>query len=242
MITPSWKIIILFSSSSEISMIEYQPCVIASISVIIIWSIIAFVCHICLRKRIICVRNYKSKTGKTVYDVIVLGRSYETTYEIPVKKKKFCKYTLLILPFQTKITLQVLVCQCKLVKYLIDSRIDMPESNDVPNNSVIDDLGYTSFPIFSEAEGRNRAVSFKTYSTCCVICLDDFQVKEDILLLNCRHGFHRSCIVKSLFGKPSCPCCNSNESIRIINLSKETPLTFPSLGSSYGSIGTTNSR
>ncbi|PWA65273.1 putative E3 ubiquitin-protein ligase RHA4A [Artemisia annua] len=42
----------------------------------------------------------------------------------------------------------------------------------------------------------------------CVICLEEFQEKETIGVLEpCKHLFHTYCITRWLFKKPSCPTC-----------------------------------
>ena len=54
-------------------------------------------------------------------------------------------------------------------------------------------------------------------NSCCSICLDDFNVNEDIICLSCSHGFHESCIFElvkirnynsTLYESCNCPLCN----------------------------------
>ena len=42
----------------------------------------------------------------------------------------------------------------------------------------------------------------------CAVCLDDIS-DEDTEVLECKHEFHRSCIVECMKHKPSCPMCRS---------------------------------
>ena len=40
----------------------------------------------------------------------------------------------------------------------------------------------------------------------CTICLEDMLVEgEQLVLLECMHGFHRECICKWIRSSPSCP-------------------------------------
>lgn len=44
----------------------------------------------------------------------------------------------------------------------------------------------------------------------CLICLDDYDPDDQIRLLSCRHGFHKSCVDKWLqTGRNNCPACRS---------------------------------
>ncbi|KAK2465790.1 hypothetical protein APHAL10511_002334 [Amanita phalloides] len=44
----------------------------------------------------------------------------------------------------------------------------------------------------------------------CLICLDDYDVEDDVRLMACRHAFHRDCVDKWLqTGKNNCPACRS---------------------------------
>ena len=54
-------------------------------------------------------------------------------------------------------------------------------------------------------------------NSCCSICLDEFNVNEEIICLSCSHGFHESCIFdlakirnynSTLYGSCNCPLCN----------------------------------
>ncbi|KAL2091778.1 hypothetical protein ACEWY4_011576 [Coilia grayii] len=42
----------------------------------------------------------------------------------------------------------------------------------------------------------------------CAVCLEDFQVKDELGVLPCQHAFHRKCLVKWLEVRCVCPMCN----------------------------------
>ena len=52
------------------------------------------------------------------------------------------------------------------------------------------------------------------YNQICPICLDEFKIGTDIILLNCFHAFHFQCINiwvnKDLQNNKHCPICNLN--------------------------------
>ena len=54
----------------------------------------------------------------------------------------------------------------------------------------------------------------------CVICLED--LKENIVILNCKHIYHYSCIQQWFFKKKrlSCPMCRGES--EIVNILNET--------------------
>ena len=54
----------------------------------------------------------------------------------------------------------------------------------------------------------------------CIICLED--LKENIVILNCKHRYHYSCIQQWFFKKKSlsCPMCRGES--EIVNILNET--------------------
>ena len=42
----------------------------------------------------------------------------------------------------------------------------------------------------------------------CVICQEDYSEVKKCAELHCNHKYHKKCIVKWMFEKPSCPLCN----------------------------------
>lgn len=43
----------------------------------------------------------------------------------------------------------------------------------------------------------------------CSVCFDDFAEGKDVIILPCRHGFHRECIEPWLQMHSECPCCRA---------------------------------
>lgn len=44
----------------------------------------------------------------------------------------------------------------------------------------------------------------------CLICLDEYEIEDDIRVMTCRHAFHKSCVDKWLqTGRNNCPACRT---------------------------------
>jgi hypothetical protein len=41
----------------------------------------------------------------------------------------------------------------------------------------------------------------------CAICIEDFEIGDDMSIMPCSHGFHEGCIAKWLARSRLCPCC-----------------------------------
>ena len=52
--------------------------------------------------------------------------------------------------------------------------------------------------------------SIKSNQTMCSICLEDFNKNDDVVLLNCNHVFHNTCISEWGHYKDNCPICRNN--------------------------------
>ncbi|KAH7915433.1 hypothetical protein BJ138DRAFT_1109648 [Hygrophoropsis aurantiaca] len=64
----------------------------------------------------------------------------------------------------------------------------------------------------------------------CLICLDDYMPEEDIRVLGCKHGFHKTCVDRWLeTGRNNCPACRS-KGVGNDNLGagSDLPTAFPS--------------
>ena len=213
---------------------------IAFLSIILLLIVTVLIVYACLRKRIICIRREKSETTETVHDVLVFGKTYEVSYELAVKKCKIGKYSVILLPRDTPITLEVIICQCEQVQFVMDFELsdNIIEENDEDYVFVHDNI-HLSFPVcqdsYKEGIPKTSLISNKTFSVSCAICLDEFRFKDKTLVLKCHHGFHKNCIIKAFHENPVCPCCQDRNSVTIIQLRNKIPV--PSLGSSYGSIG-----
>lgn len=47
----------------------------------------------------------------------------------------------------------------------------------------------------------------------CLICLDEYDPEDEVRLLTCRHGFHKTCVDTWLeTGRNNCPACRSTVS------------------------------
>lgn len=58
---------------------------------------------------------------------------------------------------------------------------------------------------------RERKASCTPHNSSCAICLDDFQMGEELRLLPCEHAYHRHCIDPWLAGESElCPMCKQS--------------------------------
>jgi hypothetical protein len=74
------------------------------------------------------------------------------------------------------------------------------ETNEIPSNEIkliIDDTDTVSY-------------SSEVMNETCSICLDDYELKEKLMLLNCNHAFHERCISKWFKENAKCPLCNKS--------------------------------
>ena len=50
----------------------------------------------------------------------------------------------------------------------------------------------------------------------CLICLDDYELGQELRLMTCKHAFHKECVDKWLqVGRNNCPACRSKVSARL---------------------------
>jgi len=59
---------------------------------------------------------------------------------------------------------------------------------------------------------RTNTKGYTASMTCetCTICLDDFELKERVKILECKHIFHTHCIEDWMKVKRKCPNCNND--------------------------------
>lgn len=73
---------------------------------------------------------------------------------------------------------------------------------------------------------RYRKASQYRKSTCgnetCSICLEDFEVEEEIQLAPCNHGYHVHCLSYWLSIKNTCPMCHAV--LKKESFKEDTPL------------------
>ena len=93
--------------------------------------------------------------------------------------------------------------------------------NDYPN---VDDMSYEELLALEERIGnvnnglndqrinRLNEVYFdkKKYNDLCIICQNNFKDREKVLIIPCKHVFHKDCIVPWLKNKKQCPFCKSD--------------------------------
>jgi hypothetical protein len=51
-------------------------------------------------------------------------------------------------------------------------------------------------------------------SSSCSICIEDFQVSQEVCALSCKHLFHSTCIRRWLYETNSCPMCREGRAVR----------------------------
>ena len=93
--------------------------------------------------------------------------------------------------------------------------------NDYPN---VDDMSYEELLALEERIGNvnnglndqqiNKLNEFyfnkKKYNDLCIICQNNFKDREKVLMIPCRHVFHKDCIVPWLKNKKQFPFCKSD--------------------------------
>ncbi|NXP70405.1 RN122 protein, partial [Ramphastos sulfuratus] len=63
-------------------------------------------------------------------------------------------------------------------------------------------FGYKEVVLNGDAQRLNM------HGQTCGVCLEDFNMKDELGVLPCQHGFHRKCLVKWLEVRCVCPMCN----------------------------------
>ena len=103
----------------------------------------------------------------------------------------------------------------------VDDDVDFVIDYESIFNTAIDELqddlvSFKSFPYIKEEEVKEHHPSEEAIeephpseeeSKECSICLIDFENNDDVVLLNCKHLFHYSCIVEWAHHKKDCPNC-----------------------------------
>ena len=65
--------------------------------------------------------------------------------------------------------------------------------------------------LYSQVKQRYSGSNATAGSSCCSICLADYKEDELVLLLpNCAHFFHLSCVGQWLRAHPTCPVCRNS--------------------------------
>jgi hypothetical protein len=95
---------------------------------------------------------------------------------------------------------------------LFNSVIDQYEENDLKLALEISANEYKFF------EKKNRTIDLSKYSIekkkiFCSICQSNSSDTDDILILNCKHDFHKDCISEWIKYKSECPVCKTNINI-----------------------------
>lgn len=88
------------------------------------------------------------------------------------------------------------------VLYVISRRI-------VTKLAMMDPI-FSEFSILSSSLLKYKDVADRSMPQC-TICFDEFELEEDVRMLECKHYFHPMCIDRWLIGHSKrCPCCRGN--------------------------------
>ncbi len=83
--------------------------------------------------------------------------------------------------------------------------MDLNDSYDLSDRDPIRDEIILSFPI-SKIKDISKLTDEKKR---CLICLDNYKIGDDSIILPCIHIFHAECIKKWMKKKNSCPICKT---------------------------------
>lgn len=89
--------------------------------------------------------------------------------------------------------------------------IDSPEILKKKNMDLLENL------LKTELTGKNYKKELNVFKTNCTVCLEEFNSKNIVCVLECKHIFHFDCLrdwlIKNIM-KPICPNCNYNVFIK----------------------------
>lgn len=239
----------------------YPVYVLASLIVFILCIIfLIYFLHLynCLKSRVIFIRVQEGDG-----DPMQFTSTTADLFPVPVNRVYKCLgYVMFFLPSNLHQASSVLLCQCKLVKFkkvflgkvkhanTIRSR--QKEIEEISHHS--DDSSDTEnqlsiLSIDNSLESEYMFMSNDDDETClteivpsndpfnssCPICLEDFVLDEEIILLVCHHGYHKECLRSSLRTSASCPYCKSKSNMRTFRVGEEMPLLWQNLSrNNYG--------
>jgi len=82
-----------------------------------------------------------------------------------------------------------------------------------PPVATREDIDNSGLQIIKSTDLHQCELDGRVASNCterCLICLDDYQMEDDIRLMTCKHAFHKECVDKWLqVGRNNCPACRS---------------------------------
>lgn len=82
---------------------------------------------------------------------------------------------------------------------------ESPENIKMKNMDLLDQLLKTNL------KGQNYKEKMNVFKSNCTVCLEEFNSKSDVVMLECKHIFHSDCLkdwlIKNIL-KPKCPNCN----------------------------------
>jgi len=124
---------------------------------------------------------------------------FDMTYKVKVGIKLSDIFIIIILSLGfIFITISIIILINFIKKYSINKQLE--NNNEEINIEKINTIQYTN--------------ELNLYNQICPICLDEFKIGTDIILLNCFHAFHFQCINiwvnKDLQNNKHCPICNLN--------------------------------
>ena len=95
----------------------------------------------------------------------------------------------------------------------LESEYIITNSNDLLETATLETIVPTNDP----------------FNSSCPICLEDFEIEENIILLACHHGYHKDCLRDSLRSSASCAYCKSKSNMRTYSIAEEMPLLWQNL-------------
>ena len=177
---------------------------------------------------------------------------------VPNRMFRCFGYMVFLLPSNLQHTSNILLCQCKMVRYqnvfvenigsnndLESIRKSIDDPDEIFNESNLSILSidntleseYVITPSVGDTSTLQTIIpANEPFNSSCPICLEDFITHEEIVLLICHHGYHKDCLSKSLRRSASCPYCKSKSNIRTFRIGEEMPLLWRNLrgAASYG--------
>ncbi|XWV24872.1 putative E3 ubiquitin-protein ligase At4g11680-like [Tupanvirus deep ocean] len=114
----------------------------------------------------------------------------------------------------------VILCKCRIFYPILIIEI----VNTIPiqigaTDNELDKLNYCKFMDGGLVCSNNGPLTNENYNEMnCIICQDDYQNSEDIIILPCHHHYHKKCGIDWLKINKTCPICRAPVCVEQMNV------------------------